>query len=94
MSLVWETVYAIVDSYGEGLPTGCGFPFRVIRVISTERKRLPLFTQVRTCLCVAPNDATGQTRTSEGRLTLPITKVRQGGGKQGRFTVVFTEIPA
>ncbi len=37
---------------------------------------------------------TGQTRTSEGRLTLPITKVRQGGGKQGRFTVVFTKIPA
>ena len=34
-----------------------------IRVISTERKRLPLFTQVRTCRCVAPNDARGHFQT-------------------------------
>ena len=42
----------------------------------------PLWPQLRTYRCSALSDASGQTRTLDGRLTLPITKVRQGGSKQ------------
>ena len=37
-------------------------PIRVIRVISSERNRLPLFTQVQTFRRVALSDVTGQYR--------------------------------